>query len=49
MKQHFFVNVMMALQLCAIGSYSYQKNYGLALYWFACLLINYVVTYILVK
>lgn len=45
MKQHLFVNVMMFLQIGAIGSYSYQKDYGLAVYWFACLLINYVVTY----
>lgn len=45
MKQHLFVNIMMLLQVGAISSYLYSKNYGLAVYWFACLLINYVVTY----
>ena len=44
---HAFVNVMMALQVCAIVSYGYNGNWGLATYWFACTLINYVVTYVL--
>ena len=46
-KQHLFVNIIMLLQIGAIGSYLSQKNIGLGLYWFGCLLINFVVTYVI--
>tara|TARA_R100000951_G_scaffold115132_2_gene122217 strand:+ start:3245 stop:3397 length:153 start_codon:yes stop_codon:yes gene_type:complete len=49
LKQHLFVNIMMLMQVGAIFSYTSDKSYGLATYWFACLLINFVVTYVLVK
>lgn len=49
LKQHLFVNIMMFLQVCAIGSYFYSKNWGLAVYWLSCLAINFVVTYVLGK
>jgi len=49
MKQHMFVNIMMLMQVGAIYTYCASKNWGLAIYWFACLLINFVVTYILGK
>jgi hypothetical protein len=45
MSKHLFVNVMIGLQVCAIGQYVFQKSWSLAVYWFACLLINIVVTY----
>jgi len=45
LKEHLFVNIMVLLQIGAIGSYVSQKNWVLALYWFACMLINIVVTY----
>lgn len=48
-KEHLFVNIMILLQIGAIGSYMSQKNWGLTLYWFACMLINIVVTYIIGK
>lgn len=48
MKEHLFVNIMMTLQVGAIGSYAFQGKWGLAIYWLACLAINYVVTYVLV-
>ena len=46
-KQHMFVNIMMLMQVGAIFTYSSQKNWGLAVYWFGCLIINFVVTYII--
>jgi hypothetical protein len=49
MKQHMFVNIMMTLQLGAIISYGFNQKWALVLYWFACLLINFVVTYMLGK
>lgn len=49
MKEHMFVNAMIVLQIGAICSYAYQKNWGLSLYWFACMLINIVVTYVIGK
>lgn len=49
MKEHLFVNIMMLMQVGAIITYFINKNYGLSVYWFACLLINFVVTYVLVK
>jgi len=49
LKQHLFVNIMMVLQVGAIFSYSYNKNWGLAVYWLACLAINFVVTYVIGK
>jgi hypothetical protein len=48
-REHLFVNIMMLLQVGAVGNYLFTGKYGLAVYWFACLLINYVVTYVLVK
>ena len=45
MNKHLFVNIMMVLQTFAIGQYIFQNNWSLAIYWFACLLINAVVTY----
>jgi len=45
--QHLFVNIMMLLQLGAVGQYLFQKNIGMAIYWMACLAINYVVTYLI--
>ena len=44
-KEHFFVNIMMLLQVGAVGQYLYNKNWPIAIYWMACLSINYVVTY----
>jgi hypothetical protein len=49
MKEHLFVNIMITLQTGAIANYLFQKNWGLALYWFACMLINIVVTYVIGK
>lgn len=49
MKEHLFVNIMMLLQVGAIGNYAIKGEYGLSVYWFACLLINYVVTYVLAR
>ena len=48
MKEHLFVNIMMLLQVGAVGNYTIKGQYGLAIYWLACLAINYVVTYVLV-
>jgi hypothetical protein len=48
-KEHLFVNIMILLQVGAIGNYAFQKDWGLALYWFACMLINIVVTYVIGK
>lgn len=45
MKQHLFVNIMIALQIGAIGQYSIQRNWVMVGYWGACLAINYIVTY----
>lgn len=47
MKEHLFVNIMMLLQVGAIGNYALKGNWTLAMYWFSCLTINYVVTYLL--
>lgn len=49
MKEHLFVNIMMLLQVGAIVNYSMSKSWSLAIYWFACFLINFVVTYTLGK
>lgn len=49
MKEHLFVNIMMTLQVGAVGSYILKGQFGLAIYWLSCLAINYVVTYVLVK
>ena len=48
-KQHLFVNIMMLLQVGAIYNYTKQGNVGLTLYWIGCLLLNFVVTYMLGK
>jgi len=47
MKEHLFVNIMMLLQLGAIFTYGVKCQWGLAIYWLACLMINFVVTYVL--
>lgn len=47
MKEHLFVNIMMLLQVGAIYSYCSKSQWGLAVYWAACLAINFVVTYVL--
>jgi hypothetical protein len=46
MREHFFVNVIILLQIGAIFNYTFlNKNIPLAIYWVACCTINYVVTY----
>jgi hypothetical protein len=45
LKEHFFVNLMMLLQLGAILNYIAQERWILVMYWIMCLLINLVVTY----
>lgn len=45
MKEHLFVNIIMLLQVGAVFTYFFNKNKPLAIYWAACLTINYVVTY----
>lgn len=49
MKEHLFVNLMMILQIGAVANYAIKADYGLSVYWAACLAINFVVTYILIK
>lgn len=49
LKQHLFVNIIMILQLGAIGNYLINQKLALATYWLACLTINFVVTYCLNK
>lgn len=49
MKEHIFVNIIMILQLGAVGNYLFTGKIALAIYWLACLTINYVVTYALGK
>jgi hypothetical protein len=45
MKEHFFVNIMMMLQVGAILTYIAQDRWVLVFYWIVCLLINLAVTY----
>lgn len=49
MREHLFVNIMMLLQVGAVGNYAWEGKYWLAIYWVACLAINFVVTYGLEK
>jgi hypothetical protein len=48
-NQHIFVNIMMILQIGAIFTYSFNKNWLMSLYWLSCLIINFAVTYIIGK
>ena len=45
LKANLFVNIMMVLQIGAIGQYALKGNWVLVVYWVSCLAINYVVTY----
>lgn len=45
MKEHLFVNIMMLLQVGAIGQYAFKGEFMMGAYWVGCLMINYVVTY----
>ena len=46
---YIFVNIIMLLQLGAVGNYLMTGKYALSVYWLACLTINFVVTYSLGK
>lgn len=45
LKENLFVNIMMLLQVGAIGQYAFKGDWVISAYWIACLTINYVVTY----
>ena len=44
-KEHLFVNIMMILQVGAIGQYAFKGEWAMSAYWIGCLTINAVVTY----
>jgi|VirMetMinimDraft_7_1064189.scaffolds.fasta_scaffold11805_7 hypothetical protein len=48
-REHLFVNIIMLLQVGAVGNYILTGKYALGIYWLACLTINFVVTYSLGK
>jgi hypothetical protein len=48
-REHLFVNIIMLLQIGAVGNYLVTGKYALSVYWLACLTINFVVTYPLGK
>jgi hypothetical protein len=48
-KQHFFVNLIIILQIGAVFQYALNKKWPLSVYWLLGLLTNIIITYVIKK